>query len=488
MLFENLPSRYWSVSQRLPVDCVQLPLTLAKTLYTGVEFDNLDIDSQGVDATITEGDTINDVEVEVENVGGETGDFDVTLEIIDSEQNVDIESTLTAPDVEPGDTRNVEFTPETSGLEPDTYDVEVSTEDDSVTGDLTVEAPAESDLDNLELAGTDLTENDVTITEGDDEEITVEVENVGDEAGTFDVDLEIDEDVTAGETQDVEETEEDVSVDAGETVTVTFDGVTDGLAVADNYDVQVSTEDDEITEVDTLDVELEETTLEVDGAQVAFNPFDDEEVPEEIEDVTVNVEETDDVTAENTEVSISIEDSGDSEVASDSVDVGALDGDEDVTLFEGDDSEELTEADDYDVTVTASADNADDATDSATFTLIPEQADLSIEDFSGELPDGETEPADLANVDITVDETADVEAENVEVTAVVTDDGGDGGEVASDSENLGAITAEGDATATLFEDGEADGLDADDYEVSVTVTADNAEDATDDETFTVQPD
>lgn len=203
MLFENLPSRYWSVSQRLPVDCVQLPLTLAKTLYTGVEFDNLALD------------------------------------------------------------------------------------------------------------GTDLTEEDVTITEGDDDPVTVDVDNVGDVEGTFTVTLLIDEDLDTGDNEDqaVFETAEvqNLGPDEG-SEEVEFTEVTDDLDVADDYDVEVSTEDDDILAENTLDVEAEvdSVTPEIDGEQEPDVTIDaDNQIDVDVEDTLGDAVEDEDVSVDT------IEDGGD---------------------------------------------------------------------------------------------------------------------------------------------------------------------------------
>jgi hypothetical protein len=99
----------------------------------------------------------------------------------------------------------------------------------------------ESKLSNLDIARQDA---DATIAEGDDGDVSVDVENVGDVDGKFDVTLEI---PPKGDTEPAyEETINDFAVDAGATETATFGSITGGLNMGD-YDVVVSTEDDDIS-------------------------------------------------------------------------------------------------------------------------------------------------------------------------------------------------------------------------------------------------
>ena len=135
----------------------------------------------------------------------------------------------------------------------------------------------------------------------------------------------------------------------------------------------------------------------------------------------------------------------------------------------------------------SAADNAGNtASDDLTF-LVDSLPVLEIEDFSDELPDGESEPADLEDVDVTVDETAGADATDVDVTVQVTDD--DEAVVGDDEVTGQTIAAGDDEIFTFFEgDDSIDDLDADDspYEVEVTVDADNIEPVDRTESFTVE--
>lgn len=101
---------------------------------------DLDIAGQGTDATITQGEN-EDVSVNVTNVGGEAGSFEVTLDIGDGEVTPDPEST---GELSPGDSETVTFESVTGELEDSNYQVNASTENDFITGDLTVEEEEDS--------------------------------------------------------------------------------------------------------------------------------------------------------------------------------------------------------------------------------------------------------------------------------------------------------------------------------------------------------
>ena len=97
------------------------------------ELSNLDIAGQGAEATITEGKN-EVVAVRINNLGDEDGSFDVTLEVGDSvRENRSVES------LSGGGTETVAFSGVTGVLEPADYVINVSTANDTVTGNLTVE-------------------------------------------------------------------------------------------------------------------------------------------------------------------------------------------------------------------------------------------------------------------------------------------------------------------------------------------------------------
>lgn len=195
------------------------------------ELSNLDIAGQGVNATITEGED-ESVAVDVENVGDVTAEFFLNLELGDRGGF----NFAPSGEIAPGETETVTFENETGDLGPGVYDVEVSAGDESVTGELTVEAenPAESAVADLDIDGQGV---DATITEGADVSVNATVENVGERADSFTATLSV-----GDETVD---TSTDV-LGPGESEALSFEGVTDGLEPG-TYEVSLATDDDEVT-------------------------------------------------------------------------------------------------------------------------------------------------------------------------------------------------------------------------------------------------
>ncbi len=238
-----------SVTGGLSADTYDVNTTTANDTFSGTltveqpatsTLSDLDIAGQGADSTITEGDNEN-VTVNVTNTGGQSGSFDVTLEI-----GTSVTQTRTTSTLGTGATETVTFSGVTGGLSADTYDVNATTANDTLTGSLTVEQPATSALSDLDIAGQDA---DATISEGDSEGVAVNVTNTGDQAGVFDVTLEIGTSVT--------ETQTTSTLGAGATETVTFTGVTSGLSDG-AYDVNTTTAND--TLAGTLTVERPATS------------------------------------------------------------------------------------------------------------------------------------------------------------------------------------------------------------------------------------
>ena len=113
------------------------------------------------------------------------------------------------------------------------------------------ELGATPQLTNLDIAGQG---DDATISEGDDEDISVDIENVGEEEGTFEIILEI---VNQEENDVVEDFEQEITLDGGDTETVTFESVTGEDEFSEGeYAVVVTTEFEEIS--GSLTVEADE--------------------------------------------------------------------------------------------------------------------------------------------------------------------------------------------------------------------------------------
>jgi len=123
-------------------------------------------------------------------------------------------------------------------LEPGTYDVAVSSDDDTVTGTLNVEEPA-----NFEVTINDA-DSDLDVVGGEDATVSATVENTGDQEATQTVSLDV-----GGSNEGSQE----VTLAGGASQTVEFSyGPTDA-ATDDGANVTVSSEDDSA-----------ETTLSVD--------------------------------------------------------------------------------------------------------------------------------------------------------------------------------------------------------------------------------
>ena len=228
----------------------------------------LDVAGQGSSGSIVEGDT-EDVSVDVGNIGGVEGEFDVTLEIGSA-----VTQTQSSGRVGAGANTTVTFIDVTGSLATGSYPVTVSTDNDTVTGDLTVAQPAESALSGLNIAGQG---PESTVTEGALANLSVDVQNVGEETGTFDVTLLINGAV---------ETEQTNPLAGGESQTVTFTNVNDGLAPG-NYPAEVSTTDDTATGNMTVEAPAESSLSNLDVAGQGTNASVHEGA---VENVTVDVE------------------------------------------------------------------------------------------------------------------------------------------------------------------------------------------------------
>lgn len=191
--------------------------------------------------------------------------------------------------------------------------------------------PAESALSELDVAGQG---GAATVSSGDEEDVSVVVTNVGGEADTFDVTLDIDGSITESRTTG--------ELDTDDEEVVTFEGVTADLDTG-AYDVTVSTADDEVS--GTLAVETPaEPDFEFDVEIIETNS------PTEGDDLTVTA------TIENVGT-----DSGTGTVSLDAGELGADTAT--VTLASGESTNETFtvstaegDAGDYEVTVTTGSD------------------------------------------------------------------------------------------------------------------------------------
>jgi len=354
------------------------------------ELSDLDVAGEGEEATITEGDGEN-VTVEVQNVGDQSGTFEVELEIVNGQTVVETEIT---DELDADETETVVFVNVTADLGADDYTVTVSSEDEERTGDLAVEAPAEAELSNLDIAGDG---EAATITEGDGENVSVDMQNVGDQSGTFEVELEI----VNGQT--VVETETTGELDAGETETILFENVTAGLE-ADEYAVTVSS---------GTETQSGELTVEEPPTPAFF-------------DVTLD-DVTDSVTAgENLTVAYTVENTGEESGTQDIVfevngTVQAVNTDVELGDNETHTDEFTYTAEDDDVPAVVAAVSSDNDTADVVIDVERDEAVLAVNEFAGELPDEES-GYDYGTIGVPVEEQAGVDTENLEVTLMIEHD------------------------------------------------------------------
>jgi len=185
---------------------------------------------------ITQGETF-DVPATVENAGEESGTQTVEVRV-DGTVLADQDLTL---DV--GASQSVTFTDVPStGLDPGEYEYGVFSEDDSATGTLSVNEPAG---EPVEFLIAEMSPQEVTVTEGDSFDLSVTVENAGEESGTGFIEVR----VPGVGTLDTQE----VTLDSGESQTVTFSGINTAGFQPDEYDLVVLTPHDEM--VGTLVIE-----------------------------------------------------------------------------------------------------------------------------------------------------------------------------------------------------------------------------------------
>ena len=215
-------------------------------------------DLEPEDATVDQGDLI-DVSATVTNDGGQEDTQEIVLDI-DGDEVDSQEVTL-----DEGESETVEFTDvDTADLD-GTYTHTVSSDDESVSGTLTVDVdePAEFTVSGLDPADAEFDEDDGAL-----ESLTVSatIENVGDLEGTQTITLDIDGDDVASE---------ELTLAGGDSATVELTADASGLAPG-TYTHTVSSEDDSASGSLTI--------AEVDDDDDDPPEEDDDDPPEEDDD------------------------------------------------------------------------------------------------------------------------------------------------------------------------------------------------------------
>ena len=175
-----------------------------------------------------------DVNATVENLGDRSGNFTVDLEIENDSGTDVVNENKTTSEIESDGNDTVVFNDVANGLSVGTYGVNVSTEDDEISGSLTV-----SELGSLNIAEQRVPSYISTGTEGN---VSAVVENPGGNSSTYNVSLEI-----LNQSDGVEVSNNTTSqLSPGENETVVFENVTSTLD-AGTYGINVSTDDDFLT-------------------------------------------------------------------------------------------------------------------------------------------------------------------------------------------------------------------------------------------------
>ena len=174
-------------------------------------------------ATVTEGQEV-DISANVTNVGDLSATQSVDLIVGSYSESTQV--TLAAGETESVTFQNVD----TSQIGPGTYSHEIATANDTTSGSLTVQAPANFQLDNLNPT-------DGTVVEGEQIDISATVENTGDVDGTQTVSLSV------GSLSQ----QKQVTVSGSDFQLVTFQNVDTGALGPGQYTHQIQTANDTIS-------------------------------------------------------------------------------------------------------------------------------------------------------------------------------------------------------------------------------------------------
>ena len=208
-------------------------------------------------ATVNPGDEPIDVTVTVTNTGGEAGVQDIALEVLDETGAVDYEDVVEEVATTPGDEETVTFGEVPAGtLGAGEYTHEVSSENDTIAGSLTVEDPDEA---RFELSNLDPVDALVTA-DADPIDVTVDIINVGGETGTQDIMLEVSDETGAVTYSDAVE---DVTLAPDDGETVTFEEVPAGTLDTGEYTHEVSSENDTIAGSLTIEKPSQEANYQL---------------------------------------------------------------------------------------------------------------------------------------------------------------------------------------------------------------------------------
>lgn len=408
------------------------------------------VDADLPEDEVSEGDEV-DIATTVENTGGETGthvlELEVEDEVVESEEI----------EVAGGEQETVVFTQSFSDA--GEYEVSVNSVD---AGTVTVVAPAD-------IAVIDAVLSDEEITAGDEVEVAAAVENHGDEAGSYTIELKNDGDVLQSE---------DIEIAGGETKDVDF---TETFDEAGEYSVSVNdVHAGDLTvltpaDISVVDAELADEDVSVDEAvEIAATVENDGEeagthtVELEVDGTVVQTQDVnvDGDATEVVEFTETFGDAGTFDVSVNSIDAGILSvlAPPDIEVTEANLSEdEVTEGEE--IEVSASVENSGDEAGAHTVAL--EIDDTVVQAKEIEIDGGESQQvefvesfADAGEYDVSVDD-ADAGALTVLAPAdiQVTDTALSDEEISAgeEFEVIATVENDGDKTGTHTVDLEIDG-------------------------------
>ncbi len=250
---------------------------------------NYSVSITETNSPVEQGDAL-EVDADIENIGDEAGEQNVTLSLAELDLEVDSQTV----ELEGDETESVTLTADTDEIEPDEYTAVVASEDDSDEVPVTVEEAGEV----AEFAVSFVFADPVASV---GEEVTVEADitNVGDLEGTQTVTYSVDDDLVdemeldleGGETETLEftsEAEEGESVHEIATEDDAGTATVQGLADPDVPGVDDADETDETTEADADETTETDETEPVTGDEDETGETDTDE-----SDETTELDETD---------------------------------------------------------------------------------------------------------------------------------------------------------------------------------------------------
>jgi len=333
------------------------------------------------DATVTEGDEPIDISADVQNTGDQTSQQDLELTITNDTGSVVYSDIIEGVELNGGESTTVTFEEAPAGdLTPGEYTHEVTSNNDTVSGSLTVEEMLDEAFFEVAITG-----SNSPVVEGDTLELTADIENTGDMETTQDIELD-----AGGLGSD----SVSVTLDGGESTTETLSVVTEA---GDAGDYTATVASDNAT--DNVDVTVQEQPDEAEFVLSNLNPADatvtegDEPI-----NISADIENVGDQSGEQ-DIELSITNESGAVVYTDTLENVELNGGEINTVtFEDAPTGDLAPGE-YTHEISS---NNDDLAGSLTVDEAPEEADFQLSNLN---------PADatVTEGDEPIDISADVE-------------------------------------------------------------------------------